>query len=218
MLFADDSFLFLKASFKECWFLKQILQLYEEASGQCVNFQKCAVSFSPNIRRDVQDQMAAYLGVTRVDVQDRYLGLPIVLGRNRSSKFSYIKDRLWKKLKGWKEKLLSAAGKEILIKVVGQSLPIYSMSCFILPKSFCEELHHILCRFWWGGSDDSCRIHWMLWENMCRPKEEGGLGFLSLYEFNLDLLAKQGWCLVQNPQSLASRLLKAKYFPHNSFW
>ena len=45
LLFADDNFIFLKASFKDCWFLKQILQLYEAASGQCINFQKCAVSF-----------------------------------------------------------------------------------------------------------------------------------------------------------------------------
>lgn len=52
-----------------------------------------------------------------------------MLGGSRSEWFSYIKDRLWKKLKGWKEKLLGAAGKEILIKVVGQSLPIYSMNC-----------------------------------------------------------------------------------------
>lgn len=121
--------------------------------------------------------MAAYLGVKRVDMQDRYLDLSIVLWRNRLEKISYIKDRLQKKLKGWKGKLLSVAGKEILIKVVGQSLPIYSMNCFLLPKSFCEDLQCILCRFWWGDSEDFCHIHWMSWENMCRPKEEEVLDF-----------------------------------------
>lgn len=68
-------------------------------------------------------------------------------------------------------------------------------------------------------NDIRVRIHWMSWENMCRSKDEGGLGFrLLLYDFNLALLAKQGWRLVQNPDSLASWLLKAKYFPHNTFW
>ncbi|TQE06855.1 hypothetical protein C1H46_007493 [Malus baccata] len=33
LLFADDSFLFMKASFKECWYLKQILHYYEVAFG-----------------------------------------------------------------------------------------------------------------------------------------------------------------------------------------
>lgn len=74
-----------------------------------------------------------FIGVTRVDVHDRYLGLPVVLRRKCLECFVHIKDRLWKKLKGWKDKLLSVAGKEILIKVVGQSLPIYSMNCFLLP-------------------------------------------------------------------------------------
>ena len=53
---------------------------------------------------------------------------------------------------------------------------------------------------------------------MCQSKEDGGLGFRSLYEFNLTLLARQGWRLIQNPESLAARLLKAKYFSHNTFW
>lgn len=115
--------------------------------------------------------------VSRVDVHDRYLGLPVVLGCKKSECFAHIKDRLWKKLKGWKDKLLSAAGKEILIKVVGQSLPIYSMNCFLLPKAFCEELQSILCRFWWGDNESSRRIHWLSWDNICRPNKEGGLGF-----------------------------------------
>lgn len=148
LLFADDNFLFLRASFLECSYLKHILEVYEMALGQCVNFQECAVSFSPNVRREVQDQLAAYLWVSRVDVRDRYLGLLVVLGRKRSECFAHIKDRLWKKLKWWKDKLLSTAGKEILIKVVGQSLPIYSMNCFLIPKAFCEELQCILYRFW----------------------------------------------------------------------
>lgn len=109
------------------------------------------MSFSPNIRREIQDQLAAYFGVMRVEVHDRYLGLPIVLGINRFERFSYIKDRLWKKLKRWKEKLLSAAGKDIFIKIVGQSLLIYLMNCFLLPKTFCEDLQRILSQFWWEG-------------------------------------------------------------------
>lgn len=162
--------------------------------------------------------MVAFMGVTRVDVHDYYLGLPIVLGCKHSECFAHIKDRLWKKLKGWKDKLLSATSKEIVIKVVGQSLPIYSMNCFLFPKTFCEDLQCILCRFWWSDSESSRLIHWLSWENMCRPKKEGGLGFRSLYEFNLALLAKHGWRLLQNPSSLASCLLKTKYFLHNTFW
>ena len=39
------------------------------------------------------------------------------------------------KLASWKEKLLSNAGKEILIKVVAQAVPAYTMSCFKFPNT-----------------------------------------------------------------------------------
>lgn len=110
--------MFLRASFQECWHLKQILRSYELASGQCINFQKCVVSFLPNIRRHIQDQLDAFLGVRRVDVQDRYLGLSIVLWHNQTERFFKIKNRFWKKIKGIKDKLLNVVGKEIVIKVV----------------------------------------------------------------------------------------------------
>lgn len=84
------------------------------------------------------------------------------------------------------------ADKEILIKVVGQSLPIYTMNCSLLPKIFCEDLHHILARFWWEDTEESRCIHWLSWENLCRPKSDGALGFRSLYEFNLAILTKRG--------------------------
>ena len=54
------------------------------------------------------------------------------------------------KLAGWKEKLLSNAGKEILIKAVAQKVPAYTMSCFKLPNTLCDELTGMVKQFWWG--------------------------------------------------------------------
>ncbi|MCI69905.1 hypothetical protein A2U01_0091168, partial [Trifolium medium] len=34
----------------------------------------------------------------------KYLGLPVVFGRSKKAIFSLVTDRVWKKLKGWKEK------------------------------------------------------------------------------------------------------------------
>jgi hypothetical protein len=57
----------------------------------------------------------------------------------------------------------------------------------------------------------------MSWEKMGLSKEKGGLGFRDLTLFNKALLAKQGWLLMKNPDSLIARILKAKYYPNSSF-
>ena len=60
------------------------------------------------------------------------LGLPTVVGKNKKASLNYIKERVWAKLQGCKEKLLSQPGREVLLKAVVQSIPTFAMSCFKL--------------------------------------------------------------------------------------
>ena len=58
---------------------------------------------------------------------------------------------------------------------------------------------------------------WISWENMCTLEVEGRMGFKDLKAFNLALLAKQGWRISQNPDSLTHKVFKARYFAEGSF-
>ncbi|XP_038701871.1 uncharacterized mitochondrial protein AtMg00310-like [Tripterygium wilfordii] len=123
---------------------------------------------------------------------------------------------MWQKVQGWGHKNLSWAGKETLVKAVIQAIPTHVMSCMRIPKVTGEEINRIIRKFWWGNADNNS-IHWICWNEMCSAKGDGGLGFKDLDLFNLALLAKQGWRLLQNPSSLAARVLKGKYYPTGSF-
>ena len=85
-----------------------------------------------------------------MDKFESYPGLLTLIGQTKYHAFSYLKDKIWKKLQGWKGMLLSKAGKEILIKVVTQSIPTYTMSVFQLPLKLCDELDALCANFWWG--------------------------------------------------------------------
>ena len=72
--------------------------------------------------------------------------------------FVEVKERVRKKLVGWKEKMLSMGGKEVLIKAVAQVVLTYTMSCLFLPKGLCEEIEGMIRKFWWGQRKQESKI------------------------------------------------------------
>lgn len=87
------------------------------------------------------------------------------------------------------------------------------MACFDLTKVLCESISQMVCRFWWANQDDEQEHHWMSWEKMMLPKEQGGIGFRDLHSFNMAMLARQVWRLIEVLDSLCARVFQAKYFP-----
>ena len=108
--------------------IQRILLLYEQASGQKLNREKTTVFFSKATLVERKLEIIDFLGVSEVREYDKYLGLLAVVGRNKKASLNFIKERMWNKLQGWKEKLLSQAGREVLLKAVVQAIPTFAMS------------------------------------------------------------------------------------------
>ncbi|PNX57234.1 ribonuclease H, partial [Trifolium pratense] len=79
VLFANDCFLFFKATVNEAIVLKNILSVYEAASGQAINLQKSEFYCSRNVHADLREDIAHQLGVTQVLGTGKYFGLPSMI-------------------------------------------------------------------------------------------------------------------------------------------
>lgn len=75
-------------------------------------------------------------------------GYPHWLAEPNIKLSSLPKNRVWKKIQGWKGQMLSRAKKEVLIKAVAQSISTYTMGVFLLPMRLCNDLNAMCARFW----------------------------------------------------------------------
>uniref|UniRef100_A0A2N9HU49 CCHC-type domain-containing protein n=1 Tax=Fagus sylvatica TaxID=28930 RepID=A0A2N9HU49_FAGSY len=136
----------VEANSNECVALQGVLALYANASGQVVNNDKTALFFSCNTPQTTRDSICSIFGTTPTNQFEKYLGLPPVVGRAKRRAFNEIKDRVGRRLQGWKEKLLSQAAG-----VPGNASYIW--------RSICAAKEVLNCGLRWRvGSGDRIKI------------------------------------------------------------
>ncbi|CAN0903253.1 Uncharacterized mitochondrial protein AtMg00310 [Linum grandiflorum] len=92
------------------------------------------------------------------------------------------------------------------------------MNVFLLLLTLTKELERRMNLFWWGTKATGGKgIAWMRWERLCVKKDDGGMGFKDLHAYNMAMVGKQGWKLMNSPNALVTRIFKAKYFPRGDF-
>ncbi len=98
LLFADDSLMFTKASVDSCKALKAIFDCYAAASGQLFNFDKSSMVFSGKIPADRVNGIKNIFQLNVVSIHEKYLGLPSMVGRNKTNFFNEVKLKVLSKI------------------------------------------------------------------------------------------------------------------------
>jgi len=158
-----------------------------------------------------KSEAANCLNCSLLSIPFVYLGLPIGANPRRGQMWDPIIKKCERTLSKWKQRHLSFGGRVTLIQSVLNSIPIYFLSIFRIPKKVEDKLVGLQQRFLWGGGPDNNKIAWIKWDKVCLPKEKGGLGEKDISTFNLALLGKWRWNLFQQEGHLWAKLLESKY-------
>ena len=103
---------------EECQHLCELLSQYEQASGQAINRQKTTLFFSRNTKTEVKVAIQGMMGARIMENCEKCLGLPMVGGKSKVNTFKDPGEKITRRVLGWKEKYISKADREILIKMV----------------------------------------------------------------------------------------------------
>ena len=144
-------------------------------SGQQLNQEKITTFFSKAANEDTKNSITIFLGEPKVKEYEKYLGLLAVVRRNKNASLNYIKERVWSKLQEWK-KLLSQAGREVLLKPMVQAIPSFAMSCFKLPLGLCDEIKALIRKFWLGQKGEQQKSIGKNGRYFVNKKRKGGWG------------------------------------------
>lgn len=186
ILFDDDSLFLLHANELVDNKLFCILEEYCEASDQQINFNKFSIFSAQIIQMSLKVKLLKYWKFQNLQKKVNILAFLHFLVKTNQM-FSYIRERVLKKMQGWRQKLWW----EILIKSVVQAIPSYSINCFLLPRKLINRIMMAVRNFWWGGDPTSKSIYWKKLDLLSKAKSERWMGFRELKPFNLALLAKQ---------------------------
>ena len=132
--------------------------------------------------------------------------------------FDPLAQKMLKRLDPWKGKYLTSGGRQILTNSCLSSIPMYCMGFYWLQDGVHKKLDNIRANFIWQGTEGKFRYHMAKWEMVSRPKDQGGLGIINTRIMNDCLLVKWIWKIMQQPDELWFKILRAKYMEDCSFF
>ena len=208
--FADDTLIFAPKSNTCISNYFRIFDVFALISGLSLNYSKSCFYSWNTMDHDWAKAIASSVGCLHSTPPFTYLGFPLGAQMNKCSAWKPVVKKVENRLASWKAKILSRAGKLTLIKSVLNSLPVYYMSMFKMPKAIAQKIVKLQRRFFWGGSSaDNMSCPLVKWADIELPREMGGLGVGNIMHKNLILLFKWWWRFSESDNTLWKRILQS---------
>ncbi|VFQ82072.1 unnamed protein product [Cuscuta campestris] len=181
-------------------------------SGLYVNPQKSNIFLAGEIK-DKKHELLSLVSFPEGKLPVRYLGLPLTSQRASKRDFAPLIAKVDENIRKWNTKSLSAPGRLELIRSVVQGIEGFWFQAFPIHKTVLDRITTLYRNFLWGGK--FCKEAWV---DICKPKDEGGLGLRDSTSWNQALLAKNLWNIASKKETLWVQWVHSFYLKGNDFW
>lgn len=183
MLFLLTILSFFVGGVKSLTDISKLLKDYASYSGQIFNPNKSII----NARGMSQEGHNILDSINEFSIDYPpfiYLGVPIFIGKPKAKYFSSLADNIKPKLASWKAKMLSMAGRLMLVRSIVHSMMVHYISVYNLSANIISNIERWMRNFIWSGNMDKKKLVTLAWKKCCSMFSEGGLGIIYLKHYN----------------------------------
>ncbi|XP_074297280.1 uncharacterized protein LOC141627984 [Silene latifolia] len=157
-------------------------------------------------------------GMKRGTVPFTYLGVTVSPKSLSIQDCQCLVDKVVTRIRGIGSRKLSYEGRVVLIKAVLSTLHCYWARIFILPKIVVSKIESVCISYLWHGSDHKKSPSLVVWDQVCTPRKQGGLGVRDFHVWNLATIGKYAWWVANKEDHLWVRWVHAVYTKISSLW
>lgn len=215
LCFADDLMIFADGSRHSVEGILKVFEDFDKMSGLKISKEKSVLFMAGSEQRNEEIMRQFQFANGKLPV--RYLGLPLLTKHMTVTDFLPLVEKIRKKISTWTGRFLSFAGRLQLINSVIRSLTNFWMAAFRLPSGCIKEIERLCSAFLWSGPDLNSKKAKVSWVDVCKTKQEGGLGLRPLKEVNTVCGLKLVWRIL-SANSLWVSWIKVYLIRKGSIW
>jgi hypothetical protein len=106
----------------------------------------------------------------------KYLGIPLQYSKLSREDLQSLIDKIIRRIAGWRGKLLTQAGRLVLIKTCLATIPLYLLSFYKFPRWGIDLINSHMANCFWDDYEGHRKLHLANWHLICMKREYGGWG------------------------------------------
>ena len=189
---------------------RRLLDLFSVISSLHINYNKSAL-ISFGCKEAWVEDIRSILVCMVIQLPIMHLGIPLGENPRKLATQQPILNKIEKRLALWKAKLLQKVGRLMLIKSVLNTLLLYYLSLFKIPKMIAQKIISIQREFFWFLSERQKGILLVSWDLIQKPKEIGGIGVGDLVIKNATTLFKWWSRFFDRGDTLQKRIIRSNH-------